>query len=367
MDGTEQGAAPKGIKRMFPTLARDDRLSLVELFEKSAKWNIDFIVMMGLATALAALGLMQSSTPVVIGAMLVAPLMSPLIGSGFAIVQGNINLFKGSLKATFFGVLSGLLISLLLGFCTLEYEPTLEIMARGNVNLLDLLVAFLSGMAAAYSMGRPDLFATIAGVAIAAALVPPLAVIGIATASGIFWLAGASAVLLLTNLIAIMLGAAVIFRCLGVHGSLSGEQGPLWARRSFMALMLAVGMLVYPLAERAQKQARLGQTRPHTYPASLKVRQAIQDRVDEESGVEVMAVARVGIEPDHGINIILVSNRDLSKSLPKELDRIVDRTLQENIKVRVVALQGRVDDYLKEIKDIQDAKDANKAKADRKG
>jgi uncharacterized hydrophobic protein (TIGR00271 family) len=335
---------------MFPTLDRGDRISLIEMFEKSACWNVDFIVMMGLATALAALGLMQSSTPVVIGAMLVAPLMSPLIGSGFAIVQGNINLFKDSLRATSYGVLCGLLISLLLGFCTLEYEPTLEIMARGNVNVLDLLVAFLSGMAAAYSMGRPDLFATIAGVAIAAALVPPLAVVGIATASGVYWLAGASAVLLITNLIAIMLGAAVIFRCLGVHGSLSGTQGPLWARRAFMMLFLAVGLLIYPLADRAQKQARLGQTRPHTYPASLKVRQAVQERIDQEQNVEVLAVARVGIEPDHGINIVLVNSEDAPENLSKELDAIIDNVLGENIKVRVATIRGKVDDYLKEAK-----------------
>jgi uncharacterized hydrophobic protein (TIGR00271 family) len=345
--GTEK--ASERILRMFPTLERGDRISLIELFEKNAKWNIDFIIMMGLATALAALGLMQSSIPVVIGAMLVAPLMSPLIGSGFALVQGNISLFRDSMRAMAYGVICGFLISLLLGFCTLEYEPTLEILARGNVNLLDLLVAFLSGMAAAYSMGRPDLFATIAGVAIAAALVPPLAVVGIACASGVFWLAGASAVLLIANLIAIILGAAVVFRCLGVHGSLAGAKRPLWARRISMFLILALGMMVYPLADRAQKQARLGQTRPHTYPASLKVRQAVQDRVDLEEGIQVLAVSRVGVEPDHGINIILISDTETPKGLSKELDATVDAALGDNIKVRVAILKGTIDDYLKTV------------------
>ena len=89
MDNMSQINEPQGVLRLFPKLKRGDRVSLIELFEKSAEWNIDFIVMMALATALAALGLLQNSTPVVIGAMLVAPLMSPLIGSGFALVQGN--------------------------------------------------------------------------------------------------------------------------------------------------------------------------------------------------------------------------------------------------------------------------------------
>jgi uncharacterized hydrophobic protein (TIGR00271 family) len=344
-----QSSKPKSILRLFPRLNRGDRISLVELFEKNAEWNIDFIVMMALATALAALGLLQNSTPVVIGAMLVAPLMSPLIGSGFALVQGNLDLFLGSMKAMSYGVICGFLISFLLGFCTLEYELTLEVIARGNVNFLDLLVAFLSGVAAAYSMGRPELFATIAGVAIAAALVPPLAVVGIACASGVYWLAGASAVLLITNLVAIILGAAFVFRCLGVHGAVADSKMPAWASRIFILLILVAGMLIYPLADRAQKQALLGQTRPHTYPASLKVRQAVQDRVDQEKDVEVLAVARVGVEPEHGINIVLVSKRDPPKNLSEDLDATVDNALGENIKVRVAILKGTVDDYLQEV------------------
>ena len=335
---------------MFPQLSRGDKISLIELFEKNAKWDIDFIIMMGLATALAAFGLLQNSTPVVIGAMLVAPLMSPLIGSGFALVQGNLDLFRNSLKAMSYGIMGGFLISFLLGFCTAEYELTLEVLARGNVNILDLSVAFLSGIAAAYSMGRPELFATIAGVAIAAALVPPLAVVGIACANGVYWLAGASAVLLITNLVAIILGAALVFRCLGVSGGTSTRPArPIWASRIIIILILAGGLLIFPLANRAQQQARLGQTRPHTFPASLKVRKAIQDRVEQEQGVKVVMVARVGVEPEHGINIVLVSNREVAQNLSRDLNTLVDTALEENIKVRVVILRGIVDDYLEDV------------------
>jgi uncharacterized hydrophobic protein (TIGR00271 family) len=331
---------------LFPTLKREGRIELVKHFEKSACWNIDFIVMMGLATALAALGLMQDSTPVVIGAMLVAPLMSPLIGAGFALVQGNVSLFRDSMKAMFLGVAGGLLISLILGFLTPEYEPTLEVMARGNVNLLDLGVAVLSGMAAAYSMGRPDLFATVAGVAIAAALVPPLAVVGIATAAGVYWLAGAAAVLLITNLIAIIMGAALIFRFMGVQGSLAGVQRPIWARRMFLLLVLAVGMLVFPLGDRALKQARVGQTRPLTYPASLKVRDAVQERIDTVENIEVMMVARIGVEPNMGIHVFLVSPSNIPEKLSSDLDVIIKNVVGKDIPVRVLRLKGKINDYL---------------------
>ena len=65
--------------------------------------------------------------------------------------------------------------------------------------------------------------------------------------------------------------------------------------------------------------------------------------------VEVLAVARVGVEPEHGINIVLVSKRDPPKNLSEDLDATVDNALGENIKVRVAILKGTVDDYLQEV------------------
>ncbi|MHC4989659.1 MAG: DUF389 domain-containing protein, partial [Planctomycetota bacterium] len=81
---------------------REERVDLFRRLEPSARWEADFVVMTGLSSALASLGLMQGSVPVVIGAMLVAPLMSPLLGSGLALVQGNIQLFRQSMKAMTF-------------------------------------------------------------------------------------------------------------------------------------------------------------------------------------------------------------------------------------------------------------------------
>ena len=118
--------------------------------------------------------MIQDSAAVVIGAMLVAPLMSPLLGCGMAIVQGNLPLFRNSLKAVLFGFLVALAIGVVLGFISPMGELTDELRARGGPTVLDMLVALLSGIAAAYCNGRPNLSAALPGVAIAAALVPPL-------------------------------------------------------------------------------------------------------------------------------------------------------------------------------------------------
>ena len=82
----------------LPVLDAEDRIDLFDRLQVGARWNVDFIMMISLSTAIASLGLIQNSTAVVIGAMVVAPLMTPLIGSGLALVQGNTLLFRDSIQ-----------------------------------------------------------------------------------------------------------------------------------------------------------------------------------------------------------------------------------------------------------------------------
>jgi uncharacterized hydrophobic protein (TIGR00271 family) len=196
----------------LPTLEATDRIELFDRLQVGARWNIDFMMMMCLSTAIASLGLIQNSTAVVIGAMVVAPLMTPLIGAGLALVQGNTIFFRDSIKAMGFGIGAALLISLFLGFLVPMEELTPELIARGAPTIIDLGVAFLSGAAAAYAVARPSLLGALAGVAIAAALVPPLATVGISLAEGVWEISEGAAILFATNLVAIILGAAFIYR-----------------------------------------------------------------------------------------------------------------------------------------------------------
>ena len=103
------------IYNYFPTLERDERKELVERISIGADGGVDFIVMMLLAATLSSLGLLEGSTAVVIGAMLVAPLMGPLVATGLALVQRNLRLFRSSLTVCGTGILLGLGASLFLG------------------------------------------------------------------------------------------------------------------------------------------------------------------------------------------------------------------------------------------------------------
>jgi uncharacterized hydrophobic protein (TIGR00271 family) len=323
----------------LPTLDATDRIDLFDRLQVGARWNIDFMMMMCLSTAIACLGLIQNSTAVVIGAMVVAPLMTPLIGAGLALVQGNTVFFRDSIKAMGFGIGAALLISLILGFIVPMEQLTPELLARGGPTILDLAVAFLSGAAAAYAVARPSLLGALAGVAIAAALVPPLATVGISFAEGVWEVTEGAAILLATNLVAIILGAAFIYRRLGIQGSRLGKGLPLWGRRTVLFLCLLAVILTAPLGYRLAKQLREGQIRPYTYPVSLSMRQALKERVHQEYGVTFISAVRFGFRRDTDVAILLSSAKPVSVNLIADLKQRVNDEMGQNVKVAVHALQ----------------------------
>ncbi|RME76411.1 MAG: DUF389 domain-containing protein, partial [Planctomycetota bacterium] len=236
------------IARRVPQLGREERVALYERLQAGSEPGFDFYAMTALSTAIAALGLIQDATAVVIGAMLVAPLMTPMLGAGLALIQGNVVLVRSAARSIGNGFLLALAVGLVFGPLAPLGEPTAELLARGSPNLFDLLVALLSGVAAAYAYGRPNLMGALAGVAIAAALVPPIATAGITLARGEPAIARGATLLFATNLVAIVLGAAAAFWALGVRASSSPGRRRLWVRRTLLGLILAALVLSFPLA-----------------------------------------------------------------------------------------------------------------------
>ena len=206
-----------GIGELLPQLSSRERVDLAERLERGCALDADYYMAMVLSTGLACLGLLQNSIPVIIGAMLVAPLVWPLLTGGLGLVQGNARLFRKGVSVAVIGMAIGLGVSLLFGFVNPGFEPTMEVEARGTPDLLDLGIAFLSGLAAAYAVSRVEVFNIIAGVAIAAALVPPLSVVGIALAESRNTIAANASILLATNIVAIILGAATVVRLMGAR------------------------------------------------------------------------------------------------------------------------------------------------------
>jgi len=326
------------LSQWLPRLQREERRELSLRIAAGAVGDADFVIMMSIAAALASLGLLQGSTAVVIGAMLVAPLMGPLVASGLALVQGNLLLFRMALAVSGLGVGLGFVISLLVGLANPGYEPSMEIEARGLPDLMDLGIAFASGMAGAYAMGRPKVASTLAGVAIAAALVPPLAVIGIALTNDRPWIAANATILLVTNLVAIVLGAATIFRLLGVRVHTDEDKGPAWAQRAVLVLVLFAVLLSAPLFLNILEGRREGRARPLLYPTAPHVRSAVQEYVDRWPGIRLVMIGRSAVEG--GLGVIVASDASVPRHFDSELREVIREVRGDDPRIGIFALRS---------------------------
>lgn len=199
-----------------------------ELFlnlKEAARINSTYVLLMVLSSLLATLGLFLNSPSIVIGAMVLAPLMSPIISLSMGILRTDADLSRKSFSTLFVGMAIALLLSALMAYLLPFQDVTNEIEGRLNPSTLDLLVAVLSGVAGAFANARENIAKSLPGVAIAVALVPPLCVSGI----GLGWLnveifSGAM-LLFLTNLTGIIMAAGLSFMVMGFAPFLRAKKG----------------------------------------------------------------------------------------------------------------------------------------------
>jgi uncharacterized hydrophobic protein (TIGR00271 family) len=229
------------------------RLRDVLLFEEPDLKNrlVRFYALLVLASAIAAAGLLADSVATVIGAMIVAPLMLPIMGLAFSVSIGDRKAVITSILVGLSGMITAIAVGyvLVLPFAALVEPETIgQIMARTSPKLMDMLAALATGLAGAFAIGRKDVSDTLPGVAIAISLVPPLANAGILFATGRPDLAWGSLLLFVTNYFAILLTGALVFGLMRFpDAALAGR--PSKARRRAIALALLALMIVsVPLA-----------------------------------------------------------------------------------------------------------------------
>ena len=180
---------------------------------------VRFSMLMIFASIIASMGVVSDSTAVVVGAMLIAPLMTPLMAMALSLVMGWPNRLGRSAFVAMIGILIAVGIGLVIGlaeFTVIDTMTNYQIVSRSTPTAVDLVIAVAAGAAGAYGLSRPDVSNSLPGVAIAIALVPPLTVIGISYSQG-DWDSGNGALLLfLTNAIAILVVGGLMFLLLGV-------------------------------------------------------------------------------------------------------------------------------------------------------
>lgn len=197
-----------------------DRMRALIADNASLTWP--YVLMNALSTAVATFGLLANSTAVVIGAMVIAVLLGPITGLALGLVEGNTRLLIRAALAELVGMAVVLAVAFALGLVYHDIPVGSEILARTAPNTLDLSIALAGGAAGAYATVSPRLGLGLVGVAIATALVPPLASCSLLLTRGEYTLAGGAFLLFVTNLVAIQVASSAVFLFMGYYRQPSG-------------------------------------------------------------------------------------------------------------------------------------------------
>lgn len=226
----------------LPHVSENRLRELEERLETFSRLSIDFLVLLSGSTIIATLGLFQNSPAVIIGAMIIAPLIRPLTGLSLATLTADLTLLIRSTRTIIVGTSCGIAISCAIAWLLQAIAITPEIFNRTHPNLLDLGVAIFAGAIGAYCQTTEKLSDTIAGVAIAVALVPPLSVIGIGLAlqSPEVWLG--ALLLYATNLIGITFAGSIVFFLKGYTPTKQAKAGLLFSATTVFLLGIPLAL-----------------------------------------------------------------------------------------------------------------------------
>jgi uncharacterized hydrophobic protein (TIGR00271 family) len=229
----------------LPNLEDDVFLHVGATNAKSTRFWVQLV----LASVIAAGGVIGDSTAAVIGAMIIAPLATPIYGLALAAVVGDRRALRSSLGLLVGGIAVNILIGVLIGMITVNRMPIAvnpQIVGRTAPTILDLVVAVATGVAGSFALARRDVADILAGVAIAISLVPVLAVVGITLGAGQFSLALGAFILFLANAAAILIAGAVVFKAAG-YAREAVHRDARAGRRAHIAIIVLVVILLVPL------------------------------------------------------------------------------------------------------------------------
>ncbi|MEG3911402.1 DUF389 domain-containing protein [Microcoleus sp. w2-18bC1] len=219
--------------------------------------DINYLVLILGSCIIATFGLLSNSAAVIIGAMIIAPLMLPIRGLAFGAVEGNVLLFRKGLVALAVGTVLAIFLACFLGALVQLPDFGSEVLARSKPTLLDLGIAIAAGGISGYAKVQPKVSATLAGTAIAVALMPPICVIGLGLSQANWSLSLGASLLYLTNLLGITLSCMLTSLMAGYTPLHRAGKALLWALGLTAILVIPLGVSFAELIEQAQLEASL--------------------------------------------------------------------------------------------------------------
>ena len=289
-------------------------------------WTPRYLFLTLMSAGIAVLGLLLSSPAVVIGAMLLSPLMSPIIGLGFSLALFDYREMRQSLLTLAAGAGAAILFTCLIVLMSPLQAPTEEIIARTRPNLFDLGVAMFAALAGGFAIirGRGE---SIVGVAIATALMPPLAVVGYGLATWNLPVLGGSFALFFTNLVTIALSATVMARFYGFGTALSTQHS--WTQTVLLLLVFIVmavplGISLRQIAGEAVTINQVRSVLTSRFGANSRVTQ-----LDVDFDAEPIVVRSVVITPRDGVQKLSDVQGEISRRLDRPVRLRLDQVVLE--------------------------------------
>jgi uncharacterized hydrophobic protein (TIGR00271 family) len=293
-----------------------------------------FFTLMTFASIIAAMGVLTDSTAIVIGAMLIAPLMTPLMAIAISLVMGWPNRLAMAVLIATAGILLAIGIGVVLGLVvpvTISPSTNSQIVSRSTPTPVDLITALTAGAAGAYGLSRPDVTDSLPGVAIAISLVPPLSVVGISYSQA-EWAAGNGALLLfMTNMVAILMMGGITFVMTGVTPLSVVYEGQRRVRTALTSVLLLALIVVGGLLLNGKQVTSdsLDQSRTvkavTTWLKDAPLHQLIESSVDDD----VVNVVVIG--PVDGLANVDDLADDLSASFGRNITADVRIVVEERV------------------------------------
>ena len=278
-----------------------------------------YYLLLSISVLIAGFGVVTNSPAVVIGAMLVSPLMTPIFGISLGLVRGNMPLLRKAFVAEFGGVLIAIGVATILGMFPFVHEVTPEMLSRTSPTLLDLLVAALAGIAGCLAMIDARISPVLPGIAMATALTPPLAVCGLCVASGAFEGAWGAFLLFFANFLAILAVSASLFI---VAGFVSREEmgSKLSVLKRFLAPVIGLILVTILLTN-----ALVGIMAKNETTKAIK--RVLIKELSSERGTSVENVIYDNKNSSVNILAYITTPRVLSPQKIKEMQSILDKKL----------------------------------------
>ncbi|MGI5176152.1 TIGR00341 family protein [Dactylosporangium sp. CA-152071] len=238
------GLLPRSQRKPIDALA--DHLDLTR-GDSSAKQSA-FWSMLLISAVIAGAGVLADSTATVIGAMIIAPLSTPIMGMALGIVTGERRLLLRSAGFVTLGFAAVVAVGVLASLAvpgSANLLANTQVSGRTSPRLADLVAAVATGFAGAVGLSRRDVSDVLPGVAIAISLVPPLAVAGVCAGQGEFALAAGALVLFASNVVSLVLAGTMVFAAYGYARETRGvTRGP---RAGYATIMVLLVILIVPL------------------------------------------------------------------------------------------------------------------------